>query len=110
MKEIDGWVKIKKYTDDEGKPVCGECIVFNGEEVCQFEHYPYLGVRNEATPGPTCPIWHGESNRDIEVVERMQAMCEESLDPERFDAWENIKNQLFSTRSSLHHRRAIHDR
>lgn len=57
MKEIDGWVKIKKYTDD-GKPVCLGCgwrSPWNNG--CVFS---VIGL-----PGPTCPVWHGESKGDI---------------------------------------------
>lgn len=60
MKELDGWVKIKKYTDDDGRPVCGGCLMLydSGERYeCDFEG---VGIY----PGQTCPIWHGESKSE----------------------------------------------
>lgn len=83
MKEIDGWVKIKKYTDNEGNPVCGECNIFGPQ--CSFvvgdDHgHPVIG--------PTCPVWHGESKSESCVAEAVSAENErcaklcESLDYE----------------------------
>ncbi len=58
MKETEGWVKIKKYTYDNGKPVCGECIFWPSFPVlCKFMD---MGAVDYGFPGPTCPVWHGE--------------------------------------------------
>jgi hypothetical protein len=38
---------------------------------------------------------------EIEVINKMQTMCEESCSPEQFEAWEDLKNNLMKTRKSL---------
>jgi hypothetical protein len=51
VKEIIGTIQVKKYTDDDGKPVCGNCIVAaNSEYRCVFDEKMEI-------PGPDCPIW-----------------------------------------------------
>lgn len=71
MKETDGWVKIKKYTDDEGKPICGECCF--APVGCKERRKPIACAFSTwaERPGPSCPIWHGESKSewlDIETA------------------------------------------
>lgn len=61
MKETEGWVKIKKYTD-EGNPVCGECWANIGRDFCAHCDLASLG------PSPTCPIWHGESKSESNIT------------------------------------------
>ena len=36
-----------------------------------------------------------------EVIDQMQTMCEQSLDPEQFEQWEQIKELLKSVRKNL---------
>lgn len=36
-----------------------------------------------------------------EVIDQMQSMCEQSLDPEQFQHWEQIKKTLKSVRKNL---------
>lgn len=64
MKETEGWVKIKKYTDDDGKPVC------NGETECRL--WLQCGLMDTTVfgdiPGQSCPVWHGESKSDIAAL------------------------------------------
>lgn len=43
----------------------------------------------------------GDYKIDSAVIERVQAMCEESLDPDLFEQWELVKNRLYENRSSL---------
>ena len=38
---------------------------------------------------------------DNAVMTRMQEMAEESLCPEMFEKWENVRDMLYSNRSSL---------
>lgn len=63
MKEIDGLVKIKKYTDDEGKPVCGGCKLDFDTYDCEYS-IAGNGPEYFLLPGPSCPVWHGESKSD----------------------------------------------
>lgn len=67
MKETDGWVKIKKYTDD-GRPVCW------GNSLAKCDLYWRLGgvkgcgyIAN-GSPGPSCPVWHGESKSEWQEI------------------------------------------
>ena len=59
MKETDGWVKIKKYTED-GKPVCGDCP-WQDIQYCPLQD---TDKWHNALPGSLCPVWHGESKSD----------------------------------------------
>jgi pterin-4a-carbinolamine dehydratase len=43
----------------------------------------------------------GNYQQDMAVMNRMQEMCEESLDPEHFEMWEEVKVTLFLNRNSL---------
>jgi len=106
MKETTRTIQVNAYTDDDGKPVCGDCIA-NRSSADWCEYSELTGLPR---PGPSCPVWHGESKGDNGVIVRMQTMCEESLDPERFEAWEDIKHQLFSNRSSLEPQENNHER
>jgi hypothetical protein len=36
-----------------------------------------------------------------EILNAMEKMCEESLSPEMFDKWEEVKNQLIENRKDL---------
>lgn len=74
MKELDGWVKIKKYTDDEGKPVCGDCFM---SSPCAFYKDVEITPDTAANePGPRCPVWHGESKSESAMAEAVAAECE----------------------------------
>lgn len=67
MKETDGWVKvkIKKYTNDEGQPVCGKCI-FGPTDNCMLNSWKGLACRWD--PGPSCPVWYGESKSEWQEI------------------------------------------
>lgn len=75
MKETDGWIKIKKYTDDDGKPVCWECCL----APLDYKQRPHpLGCgfsTIEKTPGPLCPIWHAESKSEWQPIETAPKDC-----------------------------------
>lgn len=68
MKKTTRLVHVDAYQDDEGKPVCGgrgagpRCVhlgwdgdwmAFMSTLLCQYQRAD--------KPGPTCPVWHGES-------------------------------------------------
>ena len=38
---------------------------------------------------------------DLAIIQPMQKMCEESLSPDQFQAWEKVKHGLFSVRKEL---------
>lgn len=38
---------------------------------------------------------------EIVVIEKMQAMCEESCSPDQFEEWEKLKAHLMVTRKNL---------
>ena len=38
---------------------------------------------------------------EIDVINKMQTMCEESCSPEQFEAWESLKSHLMKTRKNL---------
>lgn len=90
MKVIDGWVKIKKYADDDGKPVCGECHWNKWRPCCDYQQntatYGFFVTRlHDRIPGPSCPIWHGESKRKSNVTKcghgtRSDMACEACQD------------------------------
>ena len=72
MKEIDGWIKIKKYTDDDGKPVCGECFI---PYPCGFyKDVPITKGTVPNEPGPLCPVWHGESKGEWQPIAHLLAL------------------------------------
>lgn len=60
MKETTRTIQVKAYTDDEGNPVCGDCVFL------EFDGYDIHCVHDDAhqvhIPGPSCPVWHGEGN------------------------------------------------
>ena len=39
--------------------------------------------------------------KEKEIIKSMQKMCEESLSPEVFDKWEEVKKNLERTRKNL---------
>ena len=39
------------------------------------------------------------SNTEVKIIEKMQAMCIESLSPDTFEKWESVKEWLIKTRS-----------
>lgn len=43
----------------------------------------------------------GANEDEKQLVETMNDMCEHSLDPETFSAWEHVKNALTKNRSAL---------
>jgi len=43
----------------------------------------------------------GNHEADNAVMQRMQEMCEQSLDPEKFEQWEAIRDRLYLNRKSL---------
>ena len=62
MKELGGWIKIRKYTDGEGKPVCGGCFVpYAG--LCKFSMLDERLVSRAVIPGPSCPVWDTSQDR-----------------------------------------------
>jgi hypothetical protein len=38
---------------------------------------------------------------DFSAIEKIQAMCEQSLDPETFEQWENVRHWLLKTRKVI---------
>lgn len=38
---------------------------------------------------------------EIDILSKMQLMCESSLDPESFEKWEQVKKVLYNTRREL---------
>ena len=65
MKEHDGWVKIKKYTDDDGKPVCGACPLWGTHG---FFCKGWTENESDCIPGHDCPVWHGESKGEWQPI------------------------------------------
>ena len=56
-------VPIEAYQDKEtGKPVCWECALWL--DCKEAEVFSYIAP---PTPGPSCPVWHGESNGNVEA-------------------------------------------
>ena len=45
----------------------------------------------------------GDYQHDIPAINRVHEMCIESCDPETFEAWEKVKDVLYSNRTSLKH-------
>lgn len=62
MKEIDGLVRIKKYTDDDGNLICGDC---------DYDINCYGVLKNKGDvlrPYTNCPVWHGERKSEKAYV------------------------------------------
>jgi hypothetical protein len=38
---------------------------------------------------------------ELNVIKKMQGMCEESCSPDQFEAWESLKSYLMGTRKNL---------
>lgn len=60
-----------------------------------------LGLTFETLNRPRKTTEHKKANHEEEVLMEMQAMCEESLDPKRFEKWEDIKASLQKNRQAL---------
>lgn len=58
MKKIPKTIKIDAYTDDDGKPVCGECGQF---EPCDC---PYSIFVNLEWLPDNCPIWRKQGDAE----------------------------------------------
>jgi len=70
MKETTRTIQIKAYTDDDGKPVCGPCKANSGQEWCRDCNLARL------VPGPTCPVWHGESKGEWQPMVHLLTLME----------------------------------
>lgn len=64
----------------------------------------------QASEYASSPDWlvtiHSEQStqgemKEIDVINKMQSMCEESCSPDQFEAWESLKSALMSTRKNL---------
>ena len=64
MKETTRTIQIKAYTDN-GTPICGDCIILNDIGHCEFDGTP---LDLNSTPGPLCPVWHGESKTIVKIL------------------------------------------
>ncbi len=57
MKEETVIVRVKRYSDDEGNPVCGECEIFN-KYICEYSDKKSTATIFEILPSTNCPIWN----------------------------------------------------
>jgi hypothetical protein len=53
MKKIPKIIQVDKYTDDNNKPVCGECE-WNPRHSCMFA---FIDADGQWSPDADCPIW-----------------------------------------------------
>lgn len=65
MKETTRTIHVKAHTDGDGKPVCGACPLWG-----TFGFFCHGWTENESDciPGPSCPVWYGESKGDISAI------------------------------------------
>ncbi len=50
---------IQAYTDDEGRPICGECGFKPTTGECKHQFPNTFGI-----PDPTCPVWE-EGSKEV---------------------------------------------
>lgn len=83
------------------------CMAYSSIDSLEEEDLTHAGVSNWKDLAINKSIPYSESKRKFikenadGSLEIVNAMCVESLDPETFEAWENVLDQLHKNRSSL---------
>lgn len=67
MKETEGWLRVKKYTD-EGKPTCWGDNLHKCDLYWRLGGVKGCGYIHNGSPDPTCPVWHGESKSEWQPI------------------------------------------
>ena len=79
MKETTRTIQVKAYTDD-GKQICFKCAFAPRDSNRTYPALCHFGGRENhplciAAPGPSCPVWHGESKgEDPRYMELIMAV------------------------------------
>jgi len=84
---------------------------FNRKDLASFGNYIlHLINTGQKEPDPSGKYevthanienWKHLKDSESDLINSMQSMCEESLDPESFSKWEDVKNVLEKTRLAL---------